>query len=95
MKDKKDKKDKVFDYQNISNKDMPVAERRKMNIGDIWSNSIKCKQCKTIIRSKNLHDYVTCNCGAVSIDGGSWHSSVNGYPEDIENLIEYYNILES
>lgn len=87
--------DKVFDYQTICNKDTPVAERRKMYIGDIWSNSIKCKKCNTVIRSKNLHNYVTCKCGAISIDGGSWHSNVNGYPEDMENLVEYFNILES
>ncbi len=31
---------------------------------------IKCKDCGDIIYSRSRHDYRTCICGAVSIDGG-------------------------
>ncbi len=34
-------------------------------------NRIKCLNCKDIIESVNRHDYVTCKCGKVSVDGGS------------------------
>lgn len=36
----------------------------------ITYNAIKCKKCGDIIESKHVHDYVTCKCGAVSVDGG-------------------------
>ena len=36
----------------------------------IISNKIQCKFCKDIIVSKHTHDYVTCSCGRVSVDGG-------------------------
>lgn len=34
-------------------------------------NRAKCKQCNAIIESKHRHDYVTCSCGAISVDGGN------------------------
>ncbi len=36
----------------------------------IISNKVRCKKCGEIIESKNRHDFVTCKCGAVSVDGG-------------------------
>lgn len=30
----------------------------------------KCRKCNNIIESKHRHDYVTCSCGAISVDGG-------------------------
>lgn len=64
---------KIFDYQTICNKDTPISERRKKDIGDIWSNSVQCLKCNDVIRSKNRHHDITCKCGNISIDGGSWY----------------------
>ena len=36
----------------------------------IIKNMIKCKRCGDIIESKSVHDYKSCSCGLVSIDGG-------------------------
>lgn len=36
----------------------------------IIKNAIQCKLCGDIIESKNTHDFVTCSCGACSVDGG-------------------------
>lgn len=36
----------------------------------ILKNSVQCKKCKDIIESLHGHDYVTCSCGACSVDGG-------------------------
>jgi len=36
----------------------------------ITSNKIQCKSCKDIIESTYRHDFVTCSCGNVSVDGG-------------------------
>lgn len=36
----------------------------------ILLNEVQCTQCDDIITSKHRHDFVTCKCGAVSVDGG-------------------------
>ena len=36
----------------------------------IIKNQVKCLKCVDIIESKNRHDFVTCSCGNVSVDGG-------------------------
>ena len=36
----------------------------------IIENSAKCLKCGDKIVSKHRHDYVTCSCGNVSVDGG-------------------------
>ena len=33
-------------------------------------NRAKCLVCGDIIVSKYIHDYVTCECGSLSVDGG-------------------------
>lgn len=33
-------------------------------------NRAKCKLCQTVIESIHQHDYVTCKCGEISVDGG-------------------------
>ena len=41
-----------------------VAMRR------IIKNAIQCKLCGDIIESTDRHQYVTCKCGACTVDGG-------------------------
>ncbi len=36
----------------------------------ILRNSIICNNCKDVIESKHRHDFVYCQCGKVSVDGG-------------------------
>lgn len=36
----------------------------------IKRNAIRCKHCGDVIESKYTHDFVTCSCGLVSVDGG-------------------------
>ena len=36
----------------------------------IIKNSVKCLKCGDIIESVHRHDFVTCSCGNVSVDGG-------------------------
>ena len=36
----------------------------------IIQNAAKCNKCGDFIVSKHRHDYVTCHCGAISVDGG-------------------------
>ena len=87
---------KVTDYQDFTTKNMSRKELDKLGVGDIWSNTIQCLNCKDIIRSKNRHNFVTCSCGQCSVDGGSWYQRYlwggGGTPEEsFINLIEYYD----
>ena len=36
----------------------------------IIKNAIRCNICGDEIESKYRHDFVTCKCGACSVDGG-------------------------
>lgn len=45
-------------------------------------NKIKCKLCGDIIESKHRHDFVTCKCGKISVDGGNSYQRRVGYPEN-------------
>jgi len=36
----------------------------------IMCNKAECRTCGDIIESRHRHDYVTCSCSSISIDGG-------------------------
>lgn len=36
----------------------------------IKRNAAKCLRCGDVIESKHVHDFVTCSCGCISVDGG-------------------------
>lgn len=44
-------------------------------------NRAKCKICEEILESFHRHDYVTCKCGEISIDGGQdyWRCSAKDW----------------
>ena len=52
-------------------------------------NSIQCKLCRDILVSKTTHDFVTCSCGKVSVDGGIDYGRWLGDLENIIDLTEY------
>ena len=82
----------TVDYQSFTIKSTPKEERRKVGVGDIYTNAAKCLECNEIIRSKNRHDYVSCTCGNLSVDGGSWYLR-RGYKKEnsFEELSENYS----
>ena len=47
-------------------------------------NMARCRQCKDIIESKFRHDFVTCKCGAISVDGGSDYQRIVGNIANVE-----------
>lgn len=55
----------------------------------IIRNMAQCKVCQDIIESKSEHDYVTCSCGAIAVDGGLIHISRTGRPGDLIELSKY------
>lgn len=52
----------------------------------IIKNAIQCRKCGDIIESKHVHDFVTCSCGAVAVDGGHDYLRRCGNKEDIIEL---------
>jgi len=49
-------------------------------------NRAKCKKCGDVIESEYRHDFVTCTCGAISVDGGKDYFKRVGNPEDFEEM---------
>jgi len=52
----------------------------------IVKNCIKCLKCGDIIESVSRHDFKSCSCGAVCVDGGKDYLRRCGYPEDFVDL---------
>lgn len=73
---------------------MPLVERRKLDVGDIWLNRVQCLKCGQVITSVNRHDYVTCQCGNISVDGGSWYARRVGDLESYQEMSEMYDDLK-
>lgn len=57
-------------------------------------NRARCKKCKDIIESKYRHDFVSCKCGAIFIDGGNDYWRQGGDLESIERLDDNGDILD-
>lgn len=54
----------------------------------IISNKIQCKHCGEIVESKSIHEFVTCKCGACSVDGGHYYLSRSFIKSPEEDYIE-------
>ncbi len=76
--------------------DTPRGEREKFYIGEILLNRVRCLKCDTVIVSKHRHDFTTCPCGAVSVDGGSHYLKRVGNREDyVELSVPYADARQS
>lgn len=47
-------------------------------------SQLRCRRCGTVIASVHRHDFQTCPCGSVSIDGGRDYMRVVGNLGDFE-----------
>lgn len=52
----------------------------------LYTNAIKCKVCGDVIESEHRHDFKTCSCGAVSVDGGHNYQRIVGEPYNYEDM---------
>lgn len=43
-----------------------------------WRNVAKCLKCGDILMSHHRHDYVTCSCKSIFIDGGNDYMRYGG-----------------
>lgn len=53
-------------------------------------NGIKCKQCGDVIVSYSQHDYKTCSCGLVFVDGGPCYRRYGGDHTKIQVFLDDY-----
>ena len=58
----------------------------------ILRNRAQCARCGDIIESTHRHDFVTCGCGEISVDGG--HAYLRRAARDFANLIELSDTQE-
>lgn len=43
---------------------------------------VMCAKCLDVIQSEHRHDFKSCKCGAIAIDGGSEYLRCVGHPEN-------------
>lgn len=59
----------------------------------IIRNMARCKKCGDTIESKHRHDYVSCHCGRIAVDGGRAYirrAWPDGNPDDfIDELSQF------
>lgn len=72
-----------FSYVNVIKVEKPYMEEFI-----IVKNAIRCKKCGEIIESTNRHNFVTCHCGACSVDGGHDYLRRVGNKDDWEDVSE-------
>jgi hypothetical protein len=65
---------KTIDYHDFTDINTPKEKRDELYVGDIYINAVVCLICDDEVRSRNKHDFRTCRCGNVSVDGGSFHA---------------------
>lgn len=66
----------------------------------IIKNRAKCLICGDVIESKYTHDFQTCSCGNLSVDGGADYCRITakqiekyeGLPSIIEDSEEYKDV---
>lgn len=57
------------------------------------ANKAKCLICGDVIESKTIHDFVTCTCGNLSVDGGKEYCKRSVMEiEKYEELSEYSTV---
>lgn len=49
-------------------------------------NRARCRRCGDVVESRSRHDLVTCQCGAIAVDGGQDYERRIGEPEDFEEI---------
>ena len=57
-------------------------------------NEWKCLYCNDIIESKHRHEYVTCKCGEMSIDGGTSYIRLVGDLNMMQDMCERIEVWE-
>jgi hypothetical protein len=63
--------DRILEEAALSNCQLFIQNIKRGDLArKIIKNAIRCLSCRDIIESKSIHDFKTCNCCKVSVDGG-------------------------
>lgn len=65
----------------------------KLSWSIILRNSAKCLNCNEEIESKHRHDFTTCKCGNLSVDGGPDYLKRNFRDKYLETSVESNDLL--
>ena len=57
-------------------------------------NRARCKKCGDVIESKYRHDFVSCKCAAIFVDGGNDYFRAGGDFKYFERLDNFGNVIE-
>jgi hypothetical protein len=57
----------------------------------IIRNAAQCAKCDDVIESTHRHDFVSCKCGAIFVDGGQEY--LRGGADDFANFISLAEIV--
>ena len=61
----------------------------------IISNKARCRLCGDVVESKHCHDWQSCSCGAIFVDGGREYLRRGAKNfEDLEELSEWVDADE-
>jgi hypothetical protein len=60
---------------------MPIRTRQL-----VIRNRAQCRLCGDVIESAHRHDFVSCSCGEISVDGGTAY--LRRAARDFSNLID-------
>ena len=55
-------------------------------------NGAVCCNCKTFIQSKHRHDFKTCECGYISVDGGMSYAK-RSWKVDVPDNAGHVNVM--
>lgn len=80
-----------FTLKDVSVEETQILSQNTAYGGALWSthkNKAKCLICGDIIESKHVHDFVSCKCGAIAVDGGNQYWKISGNIEAFERIIE-------
>jgi hypothetical protein len=58
----------------------------------IIRNVAKCRLCGDTIESESVHDFVTCGCGAISVDGGKCYLKRSA--KSFDDVIELSEVVD-
>lgn len=61
----------------------------------IIRNAARCRKCNDEIESKHRHDYVSCKCGTIAVDGGKDYLRRVGDFEVFEDLSETVEVEDN
>lgn len=81
--------DKVDGAMKLLNKIYENLEEEEPEESFIVANMAQCALCKDVIESHSRHDFVSCSCGSVAVDGGMDYLRRIGERENIIELSVY------